>query len=252
MTIVDPALLGQIRYRCIGPTRGGRVVAVAASPTEQAVFYFGGAAGGVWKTDDAGLYWQNVTDGFLTSASIGALAVAPSDGNVIYAGTGEATIRIDVSHGDGVYRSTDAGRSWAHVGLPQSRHIGAIAVDPTDADTVFVAALGHMSKDNPERGLYRSTDGGDTWELVLHVADNAGAVDVSIDSLNPRIVYATTWQTRRTFWSIDSGGPGCGLWRSLDGGTTWQNLSANKGMATGVLGKIGVAASPAQAGRVWA
>jgi photosystem II stability/assembly factor-like uncharacterized protein len=252
MTVVDPQLLSKVRYRNIGPTRGGRVVAVAADPVKQNVFYFGACAGGVWKSDDAGQYWENVSDGFFTSGSIGALAVAPSDGNVIYAGTGESTIRIDVTHGDGVYKSTDAGVTWRHMGLTESRHIGEIRVHPTNPDVVYVAALGHMSKDNPERGLYRSTDGGETWELVLHVSDGAGAVDVSLDPNNPRIIFATIWQARRNFWSINSGGPDCGLWRSLDGGTTWENISTAPGMPEGLLGKIGVSASHAQPGRVFA
>ncbi len=252
MANVDPRFLSQLRYRCVGPTRGGRVVAVAADPKHQAIFYFGAVAGGVWKSDDAGQYWENVTDGFLATASIGALAVAPSDGNVIYAGTGESTIRIDVTHGDGVYKSTDAGVTWRHVGLPESRHIGEIRVHPNDPDLVYVAALGHASKDNPERGLYRSKDGGERWELVLHVSERAGAVDVSLDPNNPRIVFATIWQARRTFWSIDSGGLDSGLWRSRDGGETWQNISHHPGMPDGVLGKIGVSVSPARPGRVFA
>jgi photosystem II stability/assembly factor-like uncharacterized protein len=249
---VDPKFLSQIRYRCIGPTRGGRVVAVAADPKRQSVFYFGAVAGGVWKSDDAGQFWENVTDGFLTTASIGALAVAPSDGNVIYAGTGETTIRIDVTHGDGVYKSTDAGVTWRHMGLPESRHIGEIRVHSDDPDLVYVAALGHASKDNPERGLYRSKDGGENWELVLHVSERAGAVDVSLDPNNPRIIFATIWQARRTFWSIDSGGPHSGLWRSRDGGDSWENISHNPGMPDGILGKIGVSVSPARSGRVFA
>ncbi len=252
MPTVDPKFLSQIRYRCIGPTRGGRVVAVAADPKQQSVFYFGAVAGGVWKSDDAGQYWVNVTDGFLTTASIGALAVAPSDGNVIYAGTGETTIRIDVTHGDGIYKSTDAGLTWRHMGLPESRHIGEIRVHPDDPDLVYVAALGHASKDNPERGLYRSKDGGESWELVLHVSERAGAVDVALDPNNPRIIFATIWQARRTFWSIDSGGPDSGLWRSRDGGDTWENISNRPGMPDGILGKIGVAVSPARSGRVFA
>ena len=252
MPSVDPKFLSQLRYRCIGPTRGGRVVAVAADPCRQAVFYFGAVAGGVWKSDDAGQYWENITDGFLTSGSIGALAVAPSDGNVIYAGTGEATIRIDVTHGDGVYKSTDAGATWRHVGLAESRHIGEIRVHPGNADVVYVAALGHSSRDNPERGLYRSTDGGETWELVLQVSAGAGAVDVALDPNNPRVIFATIWQARRTFWSIDSGGPDSGLWRSRDGGDTWENLSHRLGLPVGPLGKIGVSVSPAQSGRVFA
>ena len=249
---VDSSLLSNVRYRCIGPTRGGRVVAVAAHPTDQALFYFGACAGGVWRSDDAGQYWENISDGQFNTGSVGALAVAPSDGNVLYAGMGEATIRIDVTHGDGVYGSTDGGKNWRHLGLSETRHIGRIAVDPTDANTVYVAAFGHAFKDNPERGLYRTRDGGQTWDLVLHVSEGAGAVDVSVDPLNPRIVFATVWQARRTFWSIDSGGPDCGLWRSLDGGDTWENLSTNDGMPDGTLGKMGVAVSPARSGRVWA
>ena len=252
MSIVDPQYLTQLRYRCIGPTRGGRVVAVAADPKHQAVFYFGAVAGGVWKSDDAGQYWECVSDGFFATASVGALAVAPSDGNVIYAGMGESTIRIDVTHGDGVYKSTDAGVTWRHMGLAETRHIGEIRVHPDDPDLVYVAALGHASRDNPERGLYRSRDGGETWELVLHVSDRAGAVDVSLDPNNPRIVFATVWQARRTFWSIDSGGPDSGLWRSRDGGDTWEDISTRPGLPAGTLGKIGVSVSPARSGRVFA
>ena len=252
MPTIDPMFLSQIRYRCIGPTRGGRVVAVAADPERQNVFYFGAVAGGVWKSDDAGLYWENITDGQLRTGSIGALEVAPSDPNVIYAGTGESNIRIDVTHGDGVYKSTDAGATWHHVGLADSRHIGEIRVHPEDPDLVYVAALGHASRPSAERGVYRSSDGGESWELVLHVSDEAGAVDISIDPNNPRILFATTWQARRTFWSIESGGPGCCLWRSHDGGTSWQNISRHPGLPDGVLGKMGVAISPARSGRVWA
>lgn len=252
MGTIDPSLLKQLRYRCIGPTRGGRVVAVAADPQDQSVFYFGAVAGGVWKSDDAGQFWENISDGQMTTSSIGALAVATSDPNVIWAGTGESTIRIDVSHGDGVYKTTDGGTTWHHMGLEETRHIGQIRIHPDNPDIVYVAALGHASKDNPERGVYRTVDGGVTWELVLHVSESAGAVDLAIDVTNPRILFATTWEARRTFWSMNSGGPGCGLWRSLDGGNTWENLSSNKGMPDGTLGKIGVAVSPAKADRVWA
>src|SRR3954470_15336217 len=198
---------GLLEWRCIGPFRGGRVVTVAGDYTDTNTFYFGACAGGVWKTTDAGVYWENVSDGFFNTSSVGALAVAPSDGNVIYAGTGETTIRIDVTHGDGVYKSTDAGITWRHIGLSDSRHIGEIRVHPHNPDVVYVAALGHASKDNAERGLYRSKDGGDNWEQVLHVSDSAGAVDVALDPNNPRIIFATMWEARRTFWSIDSGGP---------------------------------------------
>jgi len=249
---IDESLLTQLRYRCIGPTRGGRVVAVAADPNEQSVFYFGAVAGGVWKSDDAGQFWENISDGQMTTSSIGALAVAPSDPNVIWAGTGESTIRIDVSHGDGVYKSTDGGTTWHHMGLEESRHIGALRIHPENPDIVYVAALGHASKDNAERGVYRTIDGGLTWELVLHVSESAGAVDLALDVTNPRIMFATTWEARRTFWSMNSGGPGSGLWRSVDGGDTWENISTNKGLPEGTLGKIGVAVSPAKPDRVWA
>ncbi len=260
MATVDPRLLSKLEYRCIGPTRGGRAVAVAADPVKQNVFYFGSVAGGVWRSDDCGQYWENISDGQFSASSIGALAVAPSDGNVIYAGTGEATIRIDVTHGDGVYKTTDGGKHWRHIGLADSRHIGEIVVHPTDPDTVYVAVLGHAFKDSDERGMYRSTDGGDTWEQVLHVSDRAGAIDVSIDPNNPRILFASIWQARRTFWSMDSGGPDSGLYRSLDGGDTWEEITVSEGddadrsngLPSGTLGKIGVSISPAQPGRVWA
>src|SRR3954454_16595808 len=173
---VDPKFLTQIRYRCIGPSRGGRVVAVAADPEKQSVFYFGAVAGGVWKSEDAGQYWENVSDGYFKTSSIGALAVAPSDGNVIYAGTGETTIRIDVTHGDGVYKSTDAGKSWNHIGLEDTRFIGKIRVHPDNPDIVWVAALGHAYGPNKERGIYKSVDGGKTWKQVLFVSEKAGAV----------------------------------------------------------------------------
>ena len=249
---MDQTFLSALRYRCIGPTRGGRVVTIAADPTERSTFYFGGVAGGVWKTDDAGLFWECISDGQMKTSAVGALAVAPSDPNVIYAGMGESTIRIDVSHGDGVYGSTDAGKTWTHLGLEESRHIGKIRVDPRDPNVVYVAALGHSAKDNPERGVYRSRDGGKNWDLVLHVSESAGAVDLSIDTNNPRIIFATTWEARRNFWSINSGGDGSGLWRSKDGGDTWEELTRNKGLPEGTIGKIGVDVSPADSSRVFA
>ncbi len=243
---------GLLRWRCIGPFRGGRVVAVAGSPDDTNTYYFGAVAGGVWKTTDAGIYWHPVSDGFFTTSSVGALAVAPSDANVVYAGTGETTIRIDVSHGDGVYRSTDAGRTWVHAGLRETRHIGKVRVHPENPDIVWVAALGHAFGPNPERGVFKSDDGGATWRQVLVVSDKAGAVDLSLDDTNPRILYAAIWEAHRSFWQISSGGPDSGLWRSQDGGETWGNLSGRPNLPSGTLGKIGVAASPAQAGRVWA
>lgn len=245
-------LEGISRWRCIGPFRGGRVITVAGDVKNPTTFYFGACAGGVWKTTDAGLYWENVSDGFFNTSSVGALAVSESDPNVIYAGTGEATIRIDVSHGDGVYKSTDAGRTWNHVGLEDTRHIGKIRIHPENPEIVYVAALGHAFGSNQQRGVFKSIDGGRNWKQVLFKSDKAGAIDLSIDPNNPRIIYATLWETYRNFWQISSGGPESGIWMSQDGGDTWRDISRNKGLPEGVLGKIGIAASPAKPGRVWA
>ncbi len=244
---ISPEKLDALRWRCIGPPRGGRVVAVAGDTHHKSVFYFGACAGGVWKTVDGGLYWRCVTDGFLGSATIGALAVARSDSNVIYAGTGETTIRLDVSYGDGLYKSTDAGRSWSHAGLRETKQIGRICIHPQDPDLVYVAALGDIFGPHAERGVYRSRDGGKRWEKILHRDADTGAVDLSMDPTNPRILFATFWQTRRNFWNISSGGPGSGLFRSLDGGDSWEEISRHPGLPTGPLGKLGVTVSPARA-----
>ena len=239
-------------WRCIGPPRGGRVVAVAGDPMDPMTFYFGACAGGVWKTVDGGTYWECISDGYLNSATIGALAVSESDRNVIYAGTGETTIRVDVSFGDGLYRSTDGGQTWSHLGLENTRHIGEIRIHPQDPEVVYVAALGHAFGENPERGVYRSVDGGQNWDLVLYQSSQAGAVDLSLDPNNPRIIFASIWEARRNFWNLSSGGPGSGLFRSKDGGDCWEEVSTKQGFATGTKGKIGVSICPAQTGRVWA
>ena len=250
--MTDSNFSGLSRFRCIGPFRGGRVVAVAGDRRDPNTFYFGAVCGGIWKTTDAGQYWQNISDGYLTSPSIGALEVAPADPNVIYAGTGETTIRIDVSIGDGLYKSTDAGRSWKHMGLRDTRQIAKIRTHPQNADLVYAAAFGHAFGRNAERGVYRSKDGGESWDNVLHVSDKAGAIDITIDQTNPRIIYAAIWEAYRNFYQISSGGEESGIYRSLDGGDSWECISANKGLPKGLLGKIGLAASPAQSGRVWA
>ncbi|MGH2598534.1 MAG: WD40/YVTN/BNR-like repeat-containing protein, partial [Dehalococcoidia bacterium] len=249
---IDAERLKAMEWRNIGPHRGGRVVAVAGDPVEPMTFYFGACAGGVWKTTDGGTYWQNVSDGFFQTAAVGAIEVAPSDGNVVYAGMGECCIRGDVSHGDGVYRSTDAGRTWAHRGLADTRHIARVRVHPHDPDTVFVAALGHAFGPNEERGVFRSRDGGATWEKVLYRDDKSGAIDLSIDPANPRVLYAALWETIRRPWELVSGGPGSGLYKSTDGGDTWTELTDNPGLPKGSKGRIGVAVSPARSGRVWA
>lgn len=245
-------LNGLLKWRCIGPYRGGRVVAVAGDPKEPATFFFGACAGGIWKTSDAGAYWECISDGFLKTAAVGALAVSEADPNVIYAGMGETAIRTDVSHGDGVYKSTDAGKTWQHMGLADTRFIGKIRIHPHDPDLVYVAALGHAFGPNKERGVYRSQDGGRTWEHVLFVSEKAGAVDLTIDRQNPRFLYAGIWQAYRNFWQISSGGPESSLYRSADGGDTWTEIRDHQGLPQSLLGKIGVAASPAKSGRIWA
>jgi len=252
MASLNETLLTSLDWRCIGPHRGGRCVAVVGDESDAMTFYFGACAGGVWKTTDGGTYWRNISDGYFGTAAIGALAVAPSDPNVLYAGTGEACIRNNVSHGDGVYKSTDAGKTWRHVGLRDSRHIGAVRIHPTNPNVVYVAALGHAFGPNEERGVFRTTDGGRTWERVLFKSSNAGSHDISIDPRNPRVLYAAIWQTRRYPHALDSGGPESGLWRSVDGGDTWTAITRSHGLPTGALGKIGVAVSPARSGRVWA
>ena len=249
---INPDLLESIKWRSIGPFRGGRVVAVAGDPSDPMTFYFGACGGGVWKTNDGGTYWENVSDGFLQTAAVGAIAVADSDPNVIYAGTGEACIRGNVSHGDGVYRSTDGGNTWAHLGLTDTRHIARVRVHPQDPDTVYVAALGHAYGPNEERGVFRSKNGGESWERVLFRSENAGAADLSMDPNNPRILYAAIWQVLRNPWSLSSGGPESSLYKTTDGGDTWTELTNNPGMAKGLKGRIGVSASPARTDRVWA
>ncbi|HET8567483.1 MAG TPA: glycosyl hydrolase [Candidatus Limnocylindria bacterium] len=246
------AVLDSLEWRLAGPFRGGRCVAVAGDPNERLTFYMGSTGGGVWKTTDAGRYWRNVSDGYFKRASVGAIAVAASDPNVIYVGMGEACIRGNVSHGDGVYRSTDAGKSWTHLGLADTRNIGKVRVDPRDPDTAYVAALGHAHGPNAERGVFRTRDGGRTWKKVLYRGEDAGAIDIALDPGNPRVIYATTWEARRGPHYLNSGGPGSGLWKSTDAGDTWTELSRNKGLPRMPFGKIGIAVSGARPDRVFA
>jgi photosystem II stability/assembly factor-like uncharacterized protein len=246
----NPALFKGLRWRSIGPFRGGRVTAVAGVPGQPLVYYMGATGGGVWKTDDAGTTWNPITDGAVKTGSVGAIAVAPSDPNVLYVGMGEADLRSNFSHGDGVYKSRDAGKTWTHIGLPDSRQIGKISVDPRDANVAFVAALGHPFGPSQERGLFRTRDGGATWEKVLFVNDTTGAVDVVVDPVNPRVVYAAFWPMYRRPWTIYSGGDGSGPYKSTDGGTTWTELK--NGLPAGMKGRIGLAVSPSRHDRVWA
>jgi photosystem II stability/assembly factor-like uncharacterized protein len=242
--------LEALRFRSIGPYRGGRVTTVAGVPGQPLLYYQGATGGGIWKTEDAGHSWKNVSDGFVKTGSVGAIAVAPSDPNVIYAGMGEACIRANFSHGDGVYRSTDAGRTWTHVGLSDTRQIGKIRVHPRDPDWVYVAAVGHATGPNEERGLFRSKDGGRSWAKILYFDDETGAADVALDPANPRIVYATLWPVLRRPWGVFSGGPNGGIYKSTDGGDHFTKLTA--GLPPGDKGRIGVAISPVDTQRVWA
>lgn len=210
----------------------------------------GTAGGGVWRTQDGGQTWHCVSDGYF-GGSIGAVAVAKSDPNVIYAGEGEQTVRGNVSSGWGLWRSTDAGKSWKHIGLKASEHIGRIRVHPQNPDLVYVAAMGNLWKPSDERGVYRSKDGGTTWERILFESDKAGAVDLILDPNNPRIIYASTWEIKRNGYRMDSGGPGSHLWKSTDGGDTWTKLTQNPGMPKGVIGIIGIAVSPVNSNRLW-
>ncbi len=252
---VDRALeqsqLSALQWRNIGPFRGGRVTAVTGVAGQRSVYYFGGTGSGVWKTEDSGDRWTNVSDGWFSAGSVGAIAVAPSDPNVVWVGMGEGCIRGNLSSGDGVYRSTDAGRTWKHLGLSDTRQIGRLRVDPRDPDVAWVAALGHPYGPNHERGVFRTRDGGASWKQVLFVNDSTGAIDLSLDPRNPRILYAATWQVQRTPWSLVSGGAGSGLWKSTDGGDTWTRLQG-EGLPKGIWGRVGVSASAAQPGLVYA
>jgi photosystem II stability/assembly factor-like uncharacterized protein len=239
-----------MQWRQVGPFRGGRALAVEGVPGEPGTYYFGAVAGGVWKTTDGGSNWTPLFDKEAIS-SIGAIAVAPSDHNVVYVGTGEAAVRGDISYGAGVCKSVDAGKTWKNIGLKDTRQIGALIVHPKNADIVLVAALGHAFGSNQERGIFRTTDGGKTWTKVLSRDQDTGGIDVVFDPHNPSIVFAALWQARRQPWFFSSGGPGSGLYRSEDAGATWKRLEGN-GLPEGILGRIGVSVSGADSNRIYA
>ncbi|TGE18986.1 WD40/YVTN/BNR-like repeat-containing protein [Hymenobacter elongatus] len=249
--VYDSTLYNGLRWRSIGPYRGGRAGTVTGVANNPNLYYMGTAGGGVWRTTDGGGTWGNISDRYF-GGSIGAVAVSESDPNVLYAGEGEQTVRGNVSSGFGVWKSQDAGQTWTNVGLKDSRHIGRIRIHPRNPDLVYVAAMGNLYAPSEMRGVYRSKDGGKNWERVLFANKDAGAVDLILDPANPRILYASTWNVRRTPYSFSSGGPGSGLWKSTDGGDTWKDISSAEGLPTGTLGIIGVAVSPANSSRVWA
>lgn len=242
--ITAPAtLMNKLVWRSVGPYIGGRVVAVAGVPGNANLFYMGAVDGGIWKSTDYGIRWTNISDGALpgASASIGALAVAPSDSKILYAGTGESDIRGDVVTGDGVFRSNDAGKTWHYDGLRQTHTISAIVVDPRNPNVVYASSMGHVFKSNARRGVFKSINGGKTWRKVLFVNDRTGAIDLVMDPKNPAVLYASMWQAYRTPWKLSSGGPGSGLYKTTDGGAHWIDLSRNSGLPRGVLGRMGVA-----------
>ncbi|MEZ4415598.1 MAG: glycosyl hydrolase [Gemmatimonadota bacterium] len=249
---VDASYLDLVSWRMVGPTRGGRVLAVAGDPQHDFTFYQGTAGGGVWKTEDGGLNWSNVSDGSFHTGSVGAIALAASNSDIVYVGMGEACIRGNASIGDGVYRSTDAGRTWTHIGLAATSQIARVRVHPTNPDLVYVAALGTPWGPSPDRGVYRSRDGGATWEKVLFRDDDTGAIDLIMDPTNPDVLYASLLQLRRYPWGFTSAGPGTGLFKSTDGGDTWTELTDRPGLPDGLKGRIGITVSPARPDRLWA
>jgi photosystem II stability/assembly factor-like uncharacterized protein len=248
--LIDQKLFGAMRWRQVGPFRGGRVLAVTGVPGEPNVFYFGAVSGGVWRTNDAGANWEPLFDS-ADIDSVGSIAVSPSDHNIIYVGTGEACIRGNITYGNGVYKSLDGGKTWKNMGLKDTRHIGAVIVDPKNPNIVFVAALGHAYGQNEERGVFRSTDGGATWQKVLYKDNKTGAIDIVFDPRNSNTLFASLWEVYRTPWSLNSGGPGSGLYKSTDGGATWRLLEGH-GLPSGIMGRIGVSVSGADSNRVYA
>ena len=247
---VDPSLLQALEWRNIGPFRGGRVTAVAGHPDQPNTYYMGATGGGVWKTANGGVTWSNVSDGFFNTGTIGAITVAESDSNIIYVGTGESPIRgVSTSHGDGVYKSSDAGRTWVHLGLDKTRQISKIVVDPKNPDIVYIGAQGSPWAATEERGVYRSIDGGANWERVLFVNTDTGVSFLSMDASNPRVIYAAMWDHRREPWNVRSGGPGSGLYKTTDGGDSWQKLE--QGLPS-LMGNTGISVSRANPDRVWA
>ena len=248
---IPSELYSSMEYRLVGPFRGGRSAAVTGVPNEPNLFYMGSTGGGVWKTLNGGRTWENISDGYF-GGSIGAVEVAKSDPNVIYVGGGEKTLRGNVSSGYGIWKTEDAGKTWTSAGLKNSRHVPRIRIHPTDHNTVYAAVLGNIYKPNEERGIYKSTDGGKTWKKKLFVNSQAGAVDLTFDPNNPRILYASTWRAKRTPYSLSSGGDGSALWKSTDNGETWTEISKNEGFPKDTLGIIGVTVSPKNSERVWA
>jgi photosystem II stability/assembly factor-like uncharacterized protein len=237
-----------LKWRNIGPYRGGRSNAVSGLVNNDQVYFTGYTGGGLWKTEDAGISWKNISDGSFKTGTVGDIAISESDPNVMYVGMGEHAVRgVMTSFGDGVYKSVDGGKTWKNIGLEKTRHIADVVVHPNNSDVVLVAAQGAVHGPSADRGIYKSVDGGATWKKVLYVDENTGASSLSMDMTNPRILYAATWQHRRYPWKVESGGTGCSLWKSIDGGDTWNKI--NEGLPK-EMGKIGVSVSRANPNRV--
>src|SRR5919202_6034550 len=249
---VDPSLFNSLQWRNIGPNSGGRSLAVAGSSARPFEYYFGATGGGLWKTTDGGVTWRPVTDGQIHSSSVGAVAVAPSNPDIVYIGTGEADIRGNIIQGDGAYKTTDGGKTWSHIGLAETQNISKIRVDPSNSDIVYVAAFGHHAAPNADRGVFRSKDGGKTWDKILFRDNKTGAIELIIDPNNPQVLYAALWEAYRNSWEMSSGGAGSGLFKSVDGGDRWTEISRNQGLPKGMLGKIGLSVSGADSNRVYA
>jgi photosystem II stability/assembly factor-like uncharacterized protein len=246
----NPDLFQPLEWRSIGPYRGGRVTTVAGVDSQPLVYYMGATGGGVWKTTDAGITWEPISDGYFKTGSVGSIAVYQANPSILYVGMGEACLRANLSHGDGMYKSTDAGKTWTHIGLVDTSQIGKVLVDPRNPQVVYVAAVGHPYGPNAERGVFRTRDGGETWRKILFVNDQTGAVDLAMDPRNPQTIYASTWQVLRTPWSINETGPGSAIYKTTDGGDHWTRLAG--GLPNGNMGKIGLTVSPVDPNRVWA
>src|SRR5438270_1719452 len=248
----DDSFFKALQWRSVGPVRGGGSIAAAGSPSRIHEYYFGAVGGGLWKTIDGGQTWNPVTDGQIKSSSVGAVAVAETNPDVVFIGMGETCIRGNIMQGDGVYKSTDAGKTWAHVGLAGTQAISKIRIHPTNPDVVFVAAFGHPAAPNPDRGVFKSIDGGKTWKKVLFRDDKTAAIDLAIDRQNPNTMYAALWEAYRVSWQMSSGGPGSGLFKSTDGGEHWTEITRNPGLPAGRIGRIGVTVSGADSNRIYA
>src|SRR5262252_847046 len=248
----DQGPFGALRWRSLGPPRGGRSLGVSGSVARPFEYYMGATGGGLWKTSDGGATWRPVTDGQIHSSSVSGVAVAPSNPDIVYIGTGEPDIRGNIIQGDGAYKSTDGAKTWTHIGLTETQNISRIRVHPANPDLVYVAAFGHHAAPNPERGVFRSKDGGKTWEKVLFRDDRTGANEIVLDPANPQVIYAALWEAYRNSWEMSSGGPGSGIFKSTDGGDHWTEISRNPGLPKGALGKIGLSVSGADPNRLYA